>query len=42
VERQGDDVLVSFRDGAGPVRYAATAQVVVLPNVERVGWWVDR
>jgi hypothetical protein len=41
VERAGDHVLVVFREGSGPVRLAVGAPVVVLPKVERVGWWVQ-
>ena len=40
VERNGGDVLVTFGKGHAPVHFAATARVVVLPKVERVGWWV--
>ncbi len=41
VERSGGDVLVSFRRGSAPVRYPASTLVVVLPKVERDGWWVQ-
>ena len=41
VERTGEDVLITFRRGGEPLRYPATAIVVVLPKVQREGWWVQ-
>jgi hypothetical protein len=42
VERNGGDVLVTFGKGHAPMHFAAGARVVVLPKVDRVGWWEDR
>lgn len=42
VERNGGDVLVTFGKGHAPLNFAATARVVVLPKVQRIGWWEDR
>jgi hypothetical protein len=41
VERMGSEVVITFRRGSAPVRYSATTNVVVLPKVEREGWWVQ-
>jgi hypothetical protein len=42
VEQNGSDVLVTFDRGHPPLHLAATATVIVLPKVVRVGWWQDR
>ena len=42
VERTGTDIVVTFGRGHAPMHFAASARVVVLPKVERVGWWEHR
>ncbi len=42
VSREGDDVYVTFERGASSMHYHAAARIVVLPKVERTGWWEDR
>ena len=42
VNREGDDVYVTFDRGTSRTHYHAAALIVVLPKVERTGWWEDR
>jgi hypothetical protein len=42
VHREGDDIYVTFDRGNARTHYHAGARIVVLPKVERSGWWEDR
>ena len=42
VERAGDDVLVTFAHGSAQTHYASSTRVIVLPKVQRTGWWENR
>jgi len=42
VDREGDDVYLTFARSNARTHYHAGARVVVLPKVERTGWWEDR
>jgi hypothetical protein len=42
VDREGDDVYVTFERGNARTHYHAGARIVVLPKVQRTGWWEDR
>jgi hypothetical protein len=42
VDREGDLVYVTFAKGSSRTAYHASALIVVLPKVQRSGWWEDR
>jgi hypothetical protein len=42
VDHEGDVVYVTFDRGSARTAYAASARIVVLPKVQRVGWWESR
>lgn len=42
VDHEGDLVYVTFDRGSSRTAYAASASIVVLPKVQRVGWWKSR
>jgi hypothetical protein len=42
VDVVGDHVHVVFDRGASRHEYRASTPVVVLPKVQRTGWWEDR